>query len=98
MKDLFSIGSKKKGTTSPSNKSSVSPSKSNSYENDECIQQTDIATRRRLSTPRTSPLPKRDHSQKNSNISSPPAKSNWFKSLERLSRKKVRIYIFTIHM
>lgn len=62
----------------------------------------DIATRRRLSTPKASPIPKRMPSQKSSKLShvsshrsdasskqAPPAqKSGWFKSLERLSRKK----------
>lgn len=65
------------------------------------FQRIDISTRRRLSTPKASPLPKRNLSQKSSKIShissyrgsdvsSPPPqpKTSWFKSLERLSRKK----------
>ncbi len=54
----------------------------------------DIATRRRLSTPKASPIPKRTPSQKSSKSSSTslltetPQKLGWFKSLDRLSRKK----------
>ncbi|XP_059622589.1 uncharacterized protein LOC132265824 [Phlebotomus argentipes] len=56
----------------------------------------DIATRRRLSTPKASPIPRRTSSQKStskssSNLSqqenSPVQKLSWFKSLDRLSRK-----------
>lgn len=62
-------------------------------------QRIDIATRRRLSTPKASPIPDRNLSQKSSkvsrassqrssNASSPSShKPSWFKSLERLSRK-----------
>lgn len=58
------------------------------------LQISDISTRRRLSTPKASPaLPKRTSSQKSyksSNTSEPsqPQKLGWFKSLDRLSRKK----------
>lgn len=56
----------------------------------------DISTRRRLSTPKSSPaLPKRSPSQKSykSSTTSDPqpqqsGKLSWFKSLDRLSRKK----------
>lgn len=41
---------------------------------------TDITTRRRLSTPKASPLPKRSTSQRSSE-----QKSGWFASLDRLS-------------
>ncbi|KAJ6647310.1 hypothetical protein Bhyg_02532 [Pseudolycoriella hygida] len=58
------------------------------------FQLSDIATRRRLSTPKASPIPKRTPSQKSSKSSSTslltetPQKLGWFKSLDRLSRKK----------
>lgn len=66
------------------------------------LQVTDITTRRRLSTPKASPLPKRTSSPKSSKIShisshqssdissSVAPKSGWFMSLDRLSRKKTR--------
>ncbi|XP_055692139.1 uncharacterized protein LOC129795120 isoform X2 [Lutzomyia longipalpis] len=56
----------------------------------------DIATRRRLSTPKASPVPRRTSSQKSTSKSSsnlsqqentPSQKLSWFKSLDRLSRK-----------
>ncbi|GAB0099932.1 hypothetical protein DMENIID0001_158350 [Sergentomyia squamirostris] len=56
----------------------------------------DIATRRRLSTPKASPIPRRTPSQKSTGKSSsnlsqqentPTQKLSWFKSLDRLSRK-----------
>lgn len=59
-----------------------------------CLKLSDIATRRRLSTPKASPIPKRTPSQKSSKSSSTslltetPQKLGWFKSLDRLSRKK----------
>lgn len=60
---------------------------------------TDISSRRRLSTPKASPLPKRTPSQKSSKVSSyqtsaasststPVQKPGWFMSLDRLPRKK----------
>lgn len=60
---------------------------------------TDIASRRRLSTPKASPVPKRTPSQKSSKVSSYQTsaasststagqKSGWFMSLDRLPRKK----------
>ena len=55
------------------------------------LQISDISTRRRLSTPKASPaLPKRTASQKSykSSTGSEQPKLSWFKSLDRLSRKK----------
>lgn len=63
------------------------------------MQISDISTRRRLSTPKASPaLPKRSSSQKSYKSSTsasgqtaaPQPKLSWFKSLDRLSRKKDR--------
>lgn len=105
MKELFSISSKKKSQLPTSNKSEVSL-KENDVEifdpspppPPQVTHHIDIATRRRLSTPKASPIPKRIPSQKSSKIShvsshrsdvstkSTP-KTSWFKSLERLSRK-----------
>lgn len=104
MKELFSISSKKKSHSPTSNKSEVS-GKENDVEifdpsppPPQVTHHIDIATRRRLSTPKASPIPKRIPSQKSSKIShvsshrsdvstkSTP-KTSWFKSLERLSRK-----------
>lgn len=62
----------------------------------------DIGTRRRLSTPKASPIPDRTPSQKSSKISQLSSKqsevssvrtpkTSWFKSLERLSRKKSKV-------
>lgn len=58
------------------------------------LQSNDISTRRRLSTPKASPVPKRTLSQKetkptisNGNETTN-SKSGWFKSIDRLSRKK----------
>lgn len=104
MKELFSISSKKKSPSPTSNKSEISH-KHIDVEIFEPIpppKAIDIATRRRLSTPKASPIPKRIPSQKSSKIShvsshrssetssKPAPKTSWFKSLERLSRKKVR--------
>lgn len=98
MKELFS----KKKSPPPSNNSRIS--KDNDVEiidlrPSQTTPQIDIAMRRRLSTPKASPVPKRIPSQKSSKIShvssyrssdvstkSPP-KNSWFKSLERFSRK-----------
>lgn len=54
------------------------------------FQNFDISTRRRLSTPKASPVPKRTSSQKSSRSSSDSKaeKLGWFKSIDRLSRKK----------
>lgn len=112
VKELFSINSKKKSPP-PSNKSESSLRRNDVEIFDPRTQQTmhhiDIATRRRLSTPKASPVPKRIPSQKSSKIShvssyrgsdvstkSAP-KTSWFKSLERLSRKnKVNYYNFLV--
>lgn len=55
--------------------------------------QRDIALRRRLSTPRASPLPK--HDTPNSKIASSTPKTSWFKSLERLPKVNVDHFIRT---
>lgn len=66
----------------------------NKQQNLYSLKLSDIATRRRLSTPKASPIPKRTPSQKSSKSSSTslltetPQKLGWFKSLDRLSRKK----------
>lgn len=104
MKELFSISSKKKSQSPTSNKSDVSVKENDveifdSSPPPQLSHHIDIATRRRLSTPKASPIPKRIPSQKSSKIShvsshrssdvsakSAP-KTGWFKSLERLSRK-----------
>ncbi|XP_055314709.1 uncharacterized protein LOC129575331 isoform X2 [Sitodiplosis mosellana] len=102
MKELFSISSKKKSPSPPSSKSEVSHKEIDVeiFEPISPPQAIDIATRRRLSTPKASPIPKRIPSQKSSKIShisshrsseassKPAPKTSWFKSLERLSRKK----------
>lgn len=101
MKELFSISSKKKSPSPSSNKSDAS-FKENDVEVFEPPPPThaiDIASRRRLSTPKASPVPERIPSQKSSKIShvsshrssdvstKPAPKTSWFKSFERLSRK-----------
>lgn len=103
MKEIFSLSSKKKQPSPPLSKQPTPPRKEHSSKPSDAtigVQQIDIATRRRLSTPKASPLPKRNLSQKSSKIShssdvskEAPPKTSWFKSLERLSRKKVRFFL-----
>lgn len=111
MKEMFSLSSKKKQQSPPPSKNSTPTPKEQRTIVVETnapitnVHHIDIATRRRLSTPKASPLPKRNLSQKsskishvssyqNSDISSAPApKSGWFKSLERLSRKKTKVIL-----
>ncbi|XP_031630005.1 general transcriptional corepressor trfA isoform X2 [Contarinia nasturtii] len=108
LKKLFSISSKKKSPPPPPSIKSESSRKHNDVElfhpqspppPSQQSYAIDIATRRRLSTPKASPIPKRIPSQKSSKIShvsshrsndvstKPTPKTSWFKSLERLSRK-----------
>lgn len=98
MKELFSISSKKKSASPPTSKSVLSFKERSVETFEPPASSINIATRRRLSTPKASPVPDRVPSQKSSKIShissyksdvstKPTPKTSWFKSLERLSRK-----------
>lgn len=54
----------------------------------------EIANRRRLSTPRGSPIVHRDVTRNGSDEPKQQIKTSWFKSLDRLSRKKTASKVF----
>lgn len=97
MKDILSMNFlKKQPSTSPTplvmEHDHPSTTPVNVHADDDS--QRDIALRRRLSTPRASPLPKHgaqgSRIVKNDPVSMTP-KTNWFKSLERQPKVKIKI-------
>uniref|UniRef100_A0A336M5B2 CSON012374 protein n=1 Tax=Culicoides sonorensis TaxID=179676 RepID=A0A336M5B2_CULSO len=61
---------------------------SGGYERENVVEVQEIANRRRLSTPRSSPVVHRELIRKESDEPKQQIKTSWFKSLDRLSRKK----------
>ncbi|XP_063700960.1 uncharacterized protein LOC134831188 [Culicoides brevitarsis] len=60
---------------------------STAYERENVIEVQEIANRRRLSTPRSSPIVHREAIRNGNDEQSKQTKTSWFKSLDRLSRK-----------